>query len=78
MWRWELARLEWFSEPPSAPPSIRAFKEAPGVGTFIIDLALTEVNSVPHLVLLQVSAEDYDALHEAVFLPAVEALSSME
>lgn len=49
--------------------------EAPGVGTFIKDLALTEVNSVPHLVLLQVSAEDYDALHEAVFPPAVDAMS---
>jgi CubicO group peptidase (beta-lactamase class C family) len=40
-----------------------------------IDLALTETETGVTLVLLQTLEDDYAALHEAVFLPAVQALA---
>lgn len=51
--------------------------EAPGVGTIIVDVALT-VEEMPYLVLLQVLEEEYEELHEVVFLPAVDALVPTE
>ncbi|MCA0457780.1 MAG: alpha/beta hydrolase [Chloroflexi bacterium] len=45
-----------------------------GAQTVMVDLAVTEADNKSYLVLLQTSPEDYDALHEAVFLPVVEAL----
>ena len=52
--------------------------EAPGVGTFVVDVALSETEEATYLILFQVLKDDYDALHEAVFLPAVEALAPTE
>jgi CubicO group peptidase (beta-lactamase class C family) len=43
--------------------------------SFKIDLALTENESGVTLVLLQTLEDDYGALHEAVFLPVVQALA---
>lgn len=45
------------------------------LGVVKIDIALTEANGIPYMVLMQLLADDYDLLHEAVFLPAVEAFS---
>ena len=52
--------------------------EATGVGTVMIDIALGQTDSTAYLVLLQALADDYDALHEAVFPPVVEALAPIE
>jgi len=52
--------------------------EVPGVGTVMVDMALAEADSTAYLVLLQALADDYDTLHEAVFLPAVDALAPLE
>ncbi len=41
--------------------------------TAIIDLALVEDADVIHLIFMQVLEEEYDALHAAVFLPAIDA-----
>jgi hypothetical protein len=49
--------------------------EVPGVGTVMVDLALAETDVATYLVLSQSLADEYDALHEAVFLPAVDALA---
>jgi CubicO group peptidase (beta-lactamase class C family) len=47
-------------------------------GTVIkVDLALTTTEAGAALVLLQTGEADYDALHEAVFLPAVDALAPL-
>jgi len=50
---------------------------APGVGTFIVDLAMTELDGVPHLVLLQAEKGE-EELHDVIFLPLVEALAPLE
>lgn len=52
--------------------------EVPAVGTVMVDIALAEADSTAYLVLLQALADDYDMLHEAVFLPAVDALALLE
>jgi len=52
--------------------------EAPGVGTVMVDMALAEADSTAYLVLLQALADEYDALHEGVFLPAIDALAPIE
>jgi hypothetical protein len=52
--------------------------EAPDVGTFMVDVALSETEEATYLILLQVLKDDYDALHEAVFLLALEALAPAE
>lgn len=52
--------------------------EAPGVGTVVVDLALTESGAAAYIVLLQASPEEHEALREGVFLPAVEALAPAE
>ncbi len=49
--------------------------EAPGVGTVVVDMGLAETDSTAYLVLLQALSDEHDSLHEAVFLPAVEALA---
>ena len=51
--------------------------EAPSVGTVAVDLALVETDK-PYLVLLQALEDEHDTLHEAVFLPAVEAMAPLE
>jgi len=52
--------------------------EAPGVGTVVVDMALAETDSTAYLVLLQALSDEHDSLHEAVFLPAMEALAALE
>lgn len=51
--------------------------DAPGVGAVVVDLALAEIDAAVYLVLLQAGPDEHDALHEAVFMPAVEALAPL-
>jgi pimeloyl-ACP methyl ester carboxylesterase len=53
---------------------------APGVGTFIVDLAMTELNGVPHLVILQAEEGEYTAanMYDVIFIPLVEALTPLD
>lgn len=46
--------------------------------TIAVDLAVTQVGTKSYLVILQTTPEDYDVLHEAVFLPAVDAFRVLE
>jgi CubicO group peptidase (beta-lactamase class C family) len=50
--------------------------EVPGVGSVMIALALAETEQGVYLVLLQASPDEYETLHEAVFVPAVKALAA--
>ncbi len=59
-WTWDLYQIE---------------VEAPGVGTVLVDLALAEAEAGTYLVLLQALPDEYEDLHAAVFVPAVEALA---
>lgn len=43
-----------------------------------VDVALTEANGTSYIVLLQVEAAEYDALHEAVFIPVLDALAPLD
>jgi len=52
--------------------------EAPGVGTVMVDLALAETDEAAYVVLLQTLPDEYEALHEAIFVPAVEALAPLQ
>jgi pimeloyl-ACP methyl ester carboxylesterase len=52
--------------------------EAPNIGTFIVDIAQFEDSGTAYMVLLQTLAEDYQSLHEFIFMPAVEALKNLE
>ncbi len=60
---WELYRME---------------VQAPGAGAVVVDLALAERDGTAYVILLQAMAEEHEALHEGVFLPAVEALAPVE
>ncbi|MGQ9555101.1 MAG: serine hydrolase domain-containing protein [Anaerolineae bacterium] len=51
--------------------------EAPGVGTVAVDVALAKTDAAAYIVLLQALPAEYRALHEAVFLPALEALAPL-
>jgi hypothetical protein len=53
---------------------------APGVGTFVVDLAMTELDGVPYLVILQAEEGEYNAagMYEVTFIPLVEALTPLE
>jgi CubicO group peptidase (beta-lactamase class C family) len=61
-WTWDLYLIE---------------VEAPSVGTVLVDLALTEAEAGIYLVLLQALPNEYEDLHDSVFLPAVEALAPL-
>jgi CubicO group peptidase (beta-lactamase class C family) len=50
--------------------------EAPPVGAVMVDLALAETETATYLVLLQTLPDDYQELHETVFLPAVQGFES--
>lgn len=52
--------------------------DAPPVGTINVDLAMAESESATYLVLLQALPDAYPALHEAVFLPALEGFAALE
>jgi CubicO group peptidase (beta-lactamase class C family) len=62
VWNWDLYQIE---------------VEAPGVGTVLVDLALAEAEAGTYLVLLQALPDEYEDLHDSVFLPAVEALAPL-
>lgn len=53
---------------------------APGVGTFMVELALTELDGIPYLVILQAEVGEYAeaAMREGIFIPAVDAFSMLE
>jgi CubicO group peptidase (beta-lactamase class C family) len=46
----------------------------PKIGTTMVEFALTETDDGVYIVALQATPHEYDALHDVVFLPAVEAL----
>lgn len=52
--------------------------EALNVGAFIVDIAQFESGGTAYMVLLQTQAEDYDTLHEEVFIPSMQALEIKE
>jgi CubicO group peptidase (beta-lactamase class C family) len=47
----------------------------PKIGTTAVDIALAETDAGVYAVALQVMPHEHDALHDAVFIPAVEALA---
>ena len=48
-----------------------------GRGAILVDLAMAESESTSYVILFQSVAEEYESLHEAVFLPAVDALGPL-
>jgi pimeloyl-ACP methyl ester carboxylesterase len=52
--------------------------EAPIVGSFIVDIAQYESGGTAYMILLQTQAEEYETLHQVVFMPAVERLQIFE
>lgn len=46
--------------------------------TVEFDLGLAELSGTTYLVILQAAPDDYDALHESVFLPVLDALRLLE
>jgi len=50
--------------------------EAPGA-TIMVDVALSETDTATYLVLLQAIADEYDVLHDAIFIPAINALTPL-
>lgn len=48
-----------------------------GSGSVAVDLALADSGSVTYLVLVQTSPEEYAALHDALFLPALDAFAPL-
>jgi len=50
--------------------------EAPGI-TVMVDVALAETDAATYFVLLQAMPDEYDMLHEAVFMPAIDALTPL-
>lgn len=53
---------------------------APGVGTFTVDLALAELEGVPHLVLLQAEEGEHITaeLYDKIFIPVVDAFAPLK
>ncbi len=53
---------------------------APGVGSFIVDMALSEFGGTPHLVLLQAEANEHESksMYEEIFLAVLSALEPLE
>ena len=50
----------------------------PEMGKVMVDGALAETNSALYVVAVLANGDEYEALHEAVLLPAVEALAPVE
>lgn len=50
--------------------------EAPGV-TIMVDVALAETEVATYLILLQAMPDEYDVLHDAIFIPAIDALTPL-
>jgi pimeloyl-ACP methyl ester carboxylesterase len=53
---------------------------APGVGTFTLDLALAELEGTPHLVLLQAEESEHAEMdmHNMIFVPVLDAFTPLE
>jgi len=51
--------------------------EQPKIGTTTVDIALAETDAGVYAVALQAMSHEYDALHDAVFIPAVEVLAPL-
>lgn len=51
--------------------------DVPDLGTVLVDLALSDTGDTTYIVLLQALEDEYEALHEGVFLPGVEALTPL-
>ena len=51
--------------------------DSPTLGTGIADLALTHADGKTYLVMFVTSADEYEALHESIFIPAIDALALM-
>jgi CubicO group peptidase (beta-lactamase class C family) len=49
---------------------------APGGIEIAVDLAIAEDDSAAYVILMQTTPDDYDSLHEAVFVPVLEAFST--
>ncbi len=47
--------------------------DEPDAGTMMVDLALAQADAWVHVVVLQATPEQYPRLHEAVFVPALDA-----
>lgn len=45
--------------------------------TVTVDLALAEADGKTHIVLMQAAPDEYDALHEAVFVPVLDAYAPL-
>lgn len=43
-----------------------------------VDVALAEADGTSYVVLLQMEADEYDTLHEAVFIPVLDALAPLD
>jgi pimeloyl-ACP methyl ester carboxylesterase len=55
--------------------SVYKVEVAAGGMNIVVDMALAEGDGKSYVILFQVEAAEYDALHEAVFLPALNALT---
>jgi CubicO group peptidase (beta-lactamase class C family) len=51
--------------------------EVTALGAVMVDLALAKTESDAYIVLLQTLADEYDILHESVFIPALEAFAPL-
>lgn len=51
--------------------------ESPALGTGIADLALANADGKTYFVMLVTSADEYEGLHESIFIPAIDALTLM-
>ena len=49
--------------------------QVPGVGIVKMGVALAGTDAAAYIILLQTLSAEYEALHQAVFLPALEALA---
>ena len=52
--------------------------EAPNVGSFFVDISQVESGGTAFMVLLQTQEEEYETLHQVVFMPAVERVQILE
>jgi CubicO group peptidase (beta-lactamase class C family) len=50
-------------------------RDEPDAGRMMVDLALAQADDWVHVVALQATPEEYAALHQAVFLPALDAFA---
>jgi CubicO group peptidase (beta-lactamase class C family) len=51
--------------------------DVPTLGTVMVDLGLAQTERDAYIVLLQTLADEYDSLHDSVFMPALEAFAPL-